>query len=75
MFLGARLHKVLYQRLQAEDDILKALDILDVLDEIIHGALALGELHLSVLLPEIIATHHRIDILHLFLLTLEQLSR
>ena len=75
MILGARLNEVLNEGLQSEDDVLEALGLFEALDEIIHRALALGKLHLSVLLPEIIATHHRIDILHLFLLTLEQLTR
>ena len=74
MLLGARLDEVLDESLQTEDDILKALDILDVLDEIIHGALALGEFHLAILRPEVVASHHGVGILHLLLLTLEELS-
>lgn len=38
-----RLYRVLEERFQSEDDILHALDILDAVDELIHGALALGQ--------------------------------
>ena len=74
VLLGARLDEVLDESLQTEDDILKALDILDVLDEIIHGALALGEFHLAILRPEVVAAHHGVGILHLLLLALEELT-
>ena len=39
----------------------------------IHGALALRQLHLSVLCPELVVLHHCVDVFHLFLLALEQL--
>ena len=45
------------------------------MDELIHGRLALGELDLSVLVPEVVATHHGVDVAHLLLLTLEELWR
>ena len=73
MFLGAGLNKVLDQSLKSEDDILKALDILQVADKVAHATLGLGQLYLAVLVPELIATHHGVHILHLFLRTLKQL--
>ena len=73
MFLSACLDKVLDQSLKSEDDILEALDVLQVGDEIAHRTLALGKLYLAILVPELIATHHSVYILNLLLSTLEQL--
>ena len=73
MILGTCLHKVLDECLKTEDDILKALDILDVTDERAHLTLALGQFYLAILIPELVATHHGVDILHLLLGTLKQL--
>ena len=75
MFLRTCLYEVLDESLQSEDDVLEALDILEVLDKLVHRALALGQLHLSVLLPEVVAAHHGVHVLHLFLLALEELFR
>ena len=75
MLLGARFHKVLDEGLQAEDDILEALDLLNVMNELVHRTLALGQFHLAVLRPEVVAAHHGIHVLHLLLLALEELSR
>ena len=73
VFLGAGLDKILDQRLESEDDILKALDILQVADKVAHATLGLGELYLAILVPELVATHHGVDILHLLLRALEEL--
>ena len=69
------LNKVLNKGLGYPDDVLEALDILETVDELIHAGLALGELDLTVLFPEIVASHHGVDIAYLFLLTLEKLWR
>ena len=53
----AGLHGVLEEGLQAEDDVLHALDVLDVVNELVHGALALRQLHLAVLVPEVVVAH------------------
>ena len=74
MLLGACLNEVLDESLETEDDILKALDILDVTDERAHLTLALGELYLTVLIPELVAAHHGVYILYLLLGALEQLT-
>ena len=60
-----RLYRVLKERLQSEDDILHAFDILDAVDELIHRALALSQLHLPILVPESVITHLRIRLRHL----------
>ena len=73
MLLRSCIHEVLYEGLQTEDDVFEALDVLDVLDETIHGALTLGELHRTVLVPEVIIAHLRIRLMSFLLLTLEQL--
>ena len=73
MLLGTCLHKVLDQSLQTEQYPLKALDILHAIDKLIHLTLGLGQLYLAILVPELIATHHGVHILHLFLGTFEQL--
>ena len=41
--------------------------------ERIHLALALGEVNLPVLVPEIVVAHHRVGLLHLARLALEEL--
>ena len=69
----ARLDIVLYEGLRAEDDILESLYLLKVMDKRIHFALALCEVHLAVLIPEIVVAHHRIGLLYLTRLALEQL--
>ena len=74
MFLGTRLNKVLNEGFQSKDDILKSFDTFDVMDELIHGRLAMSKLHLSVLCPEVVASHHGTCITHLFLLSTEQLT-
>ena len=74
VLLGTCLDKVLDQCLQSEDDILEALDVLQVAYEITHRALALGKFYLTVLVPELIATHHRVNILNLLLRAFKQLS-
>ena len=53
----AGLDGVLEEGPQTEKHILDALDVLDAMDELIHRTLALGELHLSVLGPELIIAH------------------
>ena len=72
MFLRSCIHEVLYEGLQTEDDVFEALDILDVFDEAIHGALTLGKLHGAILVPEVIITHLRIRLMTFLLLTLEE---
>ena len=74
MLLGACLNEVLDESLETEDDILEALDVLDVADERAHLTLALGELYLTVLIPELVAAHHGVYILYLLLGALEQLT-
>ena len=71
----ARLNGVLEEGLQDEDDVLHALDVLDAVNELVHGALALGELHLSVLLPELFVAHLSIGFCHLFGHALEEFIR
>ena len=63
---------VLEERLDSEDDILHALHVLDAVYELIHGALALGQLDLPVLLPELVVTHLGISLGELFGLALEE---
>ena len=73
-FIGiAGLDRVLNQRVQTNHDIFEALDILDILHEVAHGILALGEVHLTVLAPEILAAHAGIGFLDFRSLTLEHL--
>ena len=72
--LGTRLDEVLYQGLQSEDDILEALRLLETPHKGIHRVLALGELYLAVLLPEVVIAHHGTGLAYLFLLTPEELS-
>ena len=74
MFLGSCLNKVLDKSLEAEDDILEALYVLDVTDERAHLTLAFGKLNLAILIPELVATHHGVYILNLLLSALEQLT-
>ena len=69
----ASLHEVLYQGLESEDDILESLYLCKIIDEGVHLALALGERHLSVLVPESLVAHHCVGFLHLLGLTLEEL--
>ena len=72
MLPGARLHEVLDEGLQSEDDVLEALHLLQLADEHIDGALALGQLHLAVFLPEVIVLHLGIGILEHGLLATQQ---
>ena len=67
------LHGVFKQRFQSEDNILDALDIFDVMYELVHRAFALRQLHLPVLLPEVNVTHLRVGLCHLLLDASEQL--
>ena len=62
---GTGLDGVFKQCLQSEDDILHTLDILDTVDELVHRTLALGEFHLSELIPEGIIAHLGIGLSHL----------
>ena len=73
MLLGACLNEVLDESLETEDDILEALDVLDVADERAHLTLALGQFYLAILIPELVAAHHGVYILYLLLGTLKQL--
>ena len=66
------LNGVLEERLESEDDILHALDVLDAVNELVHGALALGQLDLPVLSPELVVTHLGISLGELFGLALEE---
>ena len=72
MLLRACLHEVLYQGFQSEDDVLEALHLLQLTDEDVDGALALGQLHLPVFLPELVTLHLSIGILQHLLLSLQQ---
>ena len=73
LIVRSRLDKVLDERLQSEDNILESLDLLQIVDKLVHGTLALGQLHPSVLVPEGLVAHHHVGIpLHLGL-ALEQL--
>ena len=75
-FIGiAGLDGVLNQGVQTNHDILETLDLLNVLHEIAHGVLALGEVHLSVLTPEVLASHAGIRFLDLRSFTLEHFLR
>ena len=69
------LNEILDEGLSHPDDILKALDLFKAMYELVHGRLALGEFYLSVLVPEVVAAHHGIDVAQLFLLALEELRR
>ena len=73
MVLVARFHKVLNECLHTEEDILKALQLLDAVDEGIHRRLALGQFHRAVLIPERLVAHHGIGIAPLLGLSPEQL--
>ena len=45
------------------------------MDELVHAGFALRQLNLSVLVPEVVAAHHGIDVAQFLLLTLEELWR
>ena len=45
----------------------------EIIDEGIHLALALGERHLSILVPERLVAHHGVGLLHVLGLALEEL--
>ena len=51
----AGLEVVLEEGLQHEDGVFEALELLEVVEESAHAGLALGELHLTVLGPELVA--------------------
>ena len=57
VFFRTRFDEVLYERFQSEEDILEALQLLHVLDELVDAAFALGQLHLTVLIPEVVVLH------------------
>ena len=71
--MGRGLDKVLDKRLQPEDDILEAFDLLEIVDKLIHRALALSEFHPPVFVPEIVAPHHHVGIAPHLSLALKQL--
>ncbi len=55
VFLAARFHKVLYQCLRTEYEVLETRYLLDAVHEHIHGTFLLGERHLAYLRPIFIA--------------------
>ena len=67
----ACLDRVLNQGIQANHDVLEALDILDVLHEVSHRILALCEFYLTVLAPEVLASHASIGLFYFRTFTLE----
>src|SRR5574344_1229020 len=69
--LCSRLNEILNKGTCSEDSILKSANLLQVMDKLIHPALALRQFHLSVLFPEGFILHHGISHLHLFLFALE----
>ena len=64
---------VLDEGIQTEHDILEALDVLNLLDEVVHRVLALRQFHLAVLVPEVLASHAGVRFPDLRALALEQL--
>ena len=69
-------HITFNQRLQTHHDVFEALDFGQVINEIVHVAFRSGQLRLATIgRPEIIATHHGIDIFHLPSFLLEDLFR
>ena len=54
-FPRAGLEVILEEGLQHEDGVLEALQLFEVVEESAHAGLAFGELHLSVLCPEVVA--------------------
>ena len=68
----AGLSGVLEECLQCKDDILEAFNVLYVVDELVHAALAFGKLYLAVLVPELLIAHLGIGLGNLFLDTSEQ---
>src|SRR5574344_395230 len=75
MLLRTCLHKVFYERLGTEQDILETFYLFYMMDEGIHTPLALGKGHCSVLVPELVILHHRVGFLALLGLALEYLIR
>ena len=66
------LDRVLEECLQSEDDILHALRVGYVVDEGAHLALALGQFHLAVLVPELLVAHLGTGLYHLVALVAEE---
>lgn len=57
MIQVARLYKVLNQRLDTENDIFEALELLYPMDEGVHAGFALRQFHRSILVPESLVPH------------------
>ena len=68
----AYLNGVLDEGVEADHEIFEALDVLDVLDERVHGSLTLGELHLTVFVPEGFPSHAGVRFLDFRPLALEE---
>ena len=72
----ARFHITFNQSLQTGHNVFEALDLCQVINEIVHIALRSGQLCLATIgRPKVIITHHGIDFLHLPSFLLENLGR
>ncbi len=69
----AGLDEVLGQGLHAEEHVLEALELFNLVDEGIHGRLALREFHGAVLVPKGFVAHHGVGVASLLGLALEEL--
>ena len=69
----ACLDGVFYQGVQTNHEILETLDVFDVMDKGIHTLLALGQIHLAVLSPELRTADAGIRLAYLRSFALEQL--
>ena len=69
------LDRVLDEGVQTQHDIFETLDVLDLFDEVVHRPLTLRQFHLSVLVPEGLASHTGIRLSDLRTLALEEFLR
>ena len=75
MVLRTGFNKVLDKCLRYEDNVLEPFDFRQVVYELVHLAFRFGQLRRAVFLPELIVTHHGIDVLYLVTLPFEDTFR